>query len=153
MKFLELKVPPPIVAIIFACLMYLSKIAVQFLSFSILPTQLISIVLFLLGSIIALSGVIHFKKAKTTVNPLAPESTSSIVTTGIYSYSRNPMYLGFLLMLFAWGIYLSNILSCVVAFGFVLYINRFQILPEERVLLELFGDLFKDYKNNVRRWI
>jgi protein-S-isoprenylcysteine O-methyltransferase Ste14 len=105
-----------------------------------------------LGGVIALWGMKEFKNAKTTVNPLKPESSSSLVSSGIYQYTRNPMYLGLLLILLSAVIYTQHPLGLVSALGFVLYMNRFQIEPEEKMLVKLFGEEFVDYSNQVKRW-
>ena len=84
---------------------------------------------------------------------MQPQQTSELVTTGIYRLSRNPMYLGLLLVLTSWGIYLSNFLVLAVLPLFIFYITKFQIIPEERVMREKFGESFQDYKQSVRRWI
>ncbi len=99
------------------------------------------------------SGIALFRKAETTVNPTTPEAASDLVTSGIYNYTRNPMYVGFLLLLIAWGIWLSNVYALVLPAGFILYMNRFQIGPEEEALQALFGDRYADYKSRVRRWL
>ena len=94
-----------------------------------------------------------FKKAHTTVNPLNPEACSTLVDTGIYRYSRNPMYLALLLALAGWGIFLGNFYALVLTIAFVLYMNRFQIRPEEKALEALFGTGFLEYRRSVRRWL
>ena len=106
-----------------------------------------------IGLALDLAGLISFMQARTAVNPLKPDRASSLVSTGIYCVTRNPMYLGLLLMLFGWATFLANGLAYLVALLFVPYINRFQIGPEERVLVEKFGAGFCDYKTRVRRWI
>jgi len=98
-------------------------------------------------------GIIEFNRAKTTVNPTKPESASSLVRTGIYQRTRNPMYMGFLLILVGWAIAMANIVSFLVLPGFVIYMNRFQIKPEERALTLIFGEDFKAYCVETRRWI
>ena len=100
-----------------------------------------------------IAGVVSFRKAKTTVNPLKPEEATSLVNSGIFRFTRNPMYVGFALVLLAWAIYLSSPLSLVGVLGFILYIDRLQIEPEERALNELFGSEFESYRSNVRRWL
>jgi len=109
--------------------------------------------LFLLGALTCLAGVRYFRRAKTTVNPMKPESASALVASGIYRYSRNPMYLGFLLMLLGWALWLSNASALLLLPAFVLYMNRFQICPEERALLSLFGPDYMQYRARVRRWL
>jgi protein-S-isoprenylcysteine O-methyltransferase Ste14 len=98
-------------------------------------------------------GVASFKRAKTTINPMKPESSSSLVISGIYKLSRNPMYLGFLLVLVGWAVLLSNALAFVFVPAFIFYMNRFQIDPEEKALAGKFGQEFLDYKSRVRRWL
>jgi protein-S-isoprenylcysteine O-methyltransferase Ste14 len=105
------------------------------------------------GVAIIVAGFLAFRQAKTTVNPLTPQATTAIVTSGIYRFSRNPMYLGFLVVLTGWAMYLSNLLAFAFLPLFVLYINRFQIVPEERALYAKFSHVFTAYKRSVRRWV
>lgn len=84
---------------------------------------------------------------------MKPESSSTLIKTGLYRYSRNPIYLGLAVILFGWGVYLSNILTLLFLVGFVLYLNRFQIEPEEKSLEQRFGVQFEEYKHKVRRWL
>lgn len=105
------------------------------------------------GMVVALLGVFSFRQARTTVNPLQPAAASHLVTSGIYRRTRNPMYLGMLLVLLGWALFLTNFLSAILAAMFVPLMNRLQILPEERALTALFGSAFADYKSKVRRWL
>ena len=105
------------------------------------------------GTVIALAGVVEFVRRKTTVNPVTPGAAAVIVTSGIYRFSRNPMYLGLLLVLMGWAVWLSNLMAFALLPFFVLYMNRFQIEPEERALSAKFGRAFIDYMGSVRRWI
>jgi protein-S-isoprenylcysteine O-methyltransferase Ste14 len=114
---------------------------------------LVAAVLGAIGVAVAIGGVVSFRRAKTTVNPLRPETSVALVSTGVYSVTRNPMYLGMVLALFAWAAYLSSIWSFAGPVFFALYITRFQIVPEERVLDRLFGASFARYKRRVRRWL
>jgi protein-S-isoprenylcysteine O-methyltransferase Ste14 len=119
-----------------------------------LPAKLPSAVsLALIGAVICLSGVVSFRRAKTTVNPMKPDSTSSLVVSGIYKYTRNPMYLGFVLVLLGWAAFLSNLAALALLPVFVAYISRFQIRPEERVLASLFPHEYPAYRAKVRRWV
>ena len=102
---------------------------------------------------VAFFGVLQFRRSRTTVNPIHPEHSSTLVCQGVYRFTRNPMYLGFLLGLIGWGIYLGNLLAMGMPVIYVIYMNRFQIAPEERILEDLFGDDFQRYKKVVRRWI
>lgn len=109
--------------------------------------------LILLGAVVALAGVVAFRRHKTTVNPFKPEQSTSLVATGVYRLSRNPMYLGLLLALMGWSAFLANWASALVLPAFVAYMNRFQIQPEERALTERFGSQFLAYTKSVRRWL
>lgn len=112
-----------------------------------------ALILTLAGAAIALSGVVSFRRARTTVNPLKPETSTSLVSSGIYRITRNPMYLGMLAVLLAWAAYLPSVLALLGPAAFSLYITRFQIVPEERVLHSLFGAEFVEYTQRVRRWL
>lgn len=107
----------------------------------------------LLGVAIALAGVISFRKESTTVNPLKPETASSLVTSGIFQYTRNPMYLGMAVAILGFAILLGSWLSLLGVVAFVLFIERFQIKPEEAALIECFGEQFIQYKKHIRRWL
>jgi len=152
-KFLELRIPPPLVGVLIGVAMWLLVEQSWLVGLSGSARLAAAIVLVLLGVAVSLAGVVSFRRARTTVNPLKPEKTSALVCSGVYRITRNPMYLGFLLMLAGWAVLLA---SGYVWFGpvlFVAYITRFQILPEERVLTGLFGDEFTAYQNRVRRWL
>ena len=153
MKSLELRVPPPALALVIAVLMWLLSLLAPALAFTIPGRLLIAIILAVAGVTTAVAGVITFARAKTTVNPTTPERSSSLVSWGIYSITRNPMYLGLLLELTAWAIFLSNPLPFLMLPVYMLYINRFQIAPEERALTSLFGREYAAYQSRVRRWI
>ena len=153
MRGLELKIPPPAVALVTALLMWLVSRFTPVLDFTFPARKILAIALAVLGVTTAISGVITFRRARTTVNPLRPESASSLVNWGVYTLTRNPMYLGLLLVLTGWAIFLSNALAFLFLPAFVLYINRFQIVPEERALTSLFGRDFADYQSRVRRWL
>lgn len=100
-----------------------------------------------------LAGVISFRRARTTVNPLKPETATALVTSGVYRYTRNPMYLGMLAILVAWAAFLASPAALLGPLGFWTYIQRFQIRPEEKMLTSLFGRAFTDYTSRVRRWL
>jgi protein-S-isoprenylcysteine O-methyltransferase Ste14 len=106
-----------------------------------------------LGLVSGISGVVAVRRAKTTLNPTKPADTSSLVTTGPFRFTRNPMYLSLFLYLLAWAVYLSNLSALLLLPVFVLYINQFQIKPEERILSSLFGAEYAAYKGRVRRWL
>lgn len=153
MKTLELKIPPPAVALLVAIAMWLAASASSFLAFTLPARLAIALAVAALGVAISAAGTVSFWRAKTTVNPTRPDAASSLVATGIYRLTRNPMYLGLLLVLAGWAIYLSNAVTFVGPLLFLLYINRFQIVPEERALAARFGMAFEDYRRRTRRWI
>lgn len=102
--------------------------------------------------LIAFVSLFQFVKFKTSIDPLHPGKASRLITTGLYSYSRNPMYLALLLLLLAWGLWLGNAFNTLLAAGFVYFINAYQILPEEEALLKKFGKDYQKYCLAVRRW-
>jgi AraC family transcriptional regulator, transcriptional activator FtrA len=148
---LELKVPPVALAVIAAALMWCARSATPDLDFPFASNLMFPVGLALLGALTCLAGVVAFRRAKTTVNPMKPDTTSSLVVSGIYRYTRNPMYLGFLLFLMAWAAALSNVLALVSLPAFVLYVNRFQMVPEERMLASRFGQDYAEYRARVWR--
>ncbi|AMQ90859.1 protein-S-isoprenylcysteine methyltransferase [Marinobacter sp. LQ44] len=105
------------------------------------------------GVVIALMGVLAFRRAGTTVDPRTPHQTTTLVVNGVYRHTRNPMYLGFLMILAAWWLYLGSVFAALLLPLYVLYMNRFQIKPEERNMRDLFGDQFNHYVERVRRWL
>ena len=150
---LELRIPPLIVLALAAFAMWLVARGTPQLIVIYAGRLAAAIVLGLLGVATIAAGVLEFNRASTTVNPHTPESSSSIVTGGIYRFTRNPMYLGMLLMLLGWTAYLANVAAAVFAILFVAYITRYQIAPEERILSEKFGAPYEAYVRTVRRWI
>lgn len=106
-----------------------------------------------LGAGVALLGVLEFRRAGTTVNPVRTEAVLRVVKGGVYQISRNPMYLGFALALAAWAVWLANALAFAGIPALVAYLNRFQIAPEERLLRQRFGAEYENYRAIVRRWI
>ena len=153
MSSLELKVPPPAVALLLGFVMWLASSLVAPVEVSFGPRVGVAIVLACVGLAVGLAGIVSFRRAKTTINPTKPMATSSLVTSGAFRFTRNPMYLSLLLYLLAWAVYLSNWLALLFVPVFVLYINRFQIRPEERALSSLFGQEYAAYKERVRRWL
>jgi protein-S-isoprenylcysteine O-methyltransferase Ste14 len=153
MQALELKIPPPAVALVIAAAMWGISLIVPALEAPVAARAIAGIVLALAGGGVALSGNIALRRASTTINPWKPETASALVTSGIYRYTRNPMYVGLLLLLLGWAAFLSSPFVFLGPVVFVLYISRFQIVPEERALSALFGAAFTDYQSQVRRWL
>jgi protein-S-isoprenylcysteine O-methyltransferase Ste14 len=152
MRSLELKIPPPLVALLVAAAMW-GFSATGRIEMPIALRIAVGVVAALAGFGIAISGVIAFRRAHTTVSPLKPDTASRLVTSGVYGFTRNPMYLGLCLVLAGWAFFLSSPLMLLGPLAFILYITRFQIVPEERSLSSLFGEAFADYQAKVRRWI
>jgi protein-S-isoprenylcysteine O-methyltransferase Ste14 len=153
MDVLELKVPPPVVALALGAAMWVVAATTPSVSLPLSGRLAAAIVVAAAGVLIELAGMLSFAHARTTVDPLHPGSASRLVMTGVYRFTRNPMYLGDLLMLLGWGVYLSNILALVLTPAFVFYVNRFQIAPEERALSAIFGAPYAAYRERVRRWL
>lgn len=153
MKVLELKIPPIIIMALIGVIMWFVATLVPQLVL-VIPGQVILAAIAGFTSIaLILAGAIAFRVAGTTVNPMQPSNTSSLVTRGLYKISRNPMYAGFLLLLLSWALLLSNIVSFAGLPVFVWYMNRFQIIPEEQALIAKFGAEYIAYAKNVRRWL
>ena len=149
---LELKVPPLLLFALFAVAMFGLSWAAPATAFSLPGSRAAATLLALSGLGIALAGVAAFRRHKTTVNPLVPSDASSVVASGVYRHSRNPMYLGILLLLAGWALFLSNTAAALLLPAFVAYMNRFQIAPEERILSAKFGAPYASYRRQVRRW-
>ena len=157
MNALELKIPPPVVALCLALLMWL--VASPALP-STAPFELpfgfrasLAVALVLIGQGISIAGIVSFRRARTTINPLKPDAASALVRSGVFRFTRNPMYLGLLLTLVGWAVWLWNPASLLFLPVFVLYIDRFQIGPEERALTRLFEAKFAAYRTRVRKWV
>ncbi|SFL44581.1 Protein-S-isoprenylcysteine O-methyltransferase Ste14 [Nitrosomonas aestuarii] len=151
--WLDLKIPPPIVGVLVAIAMWaVAKVGPQF-SLELQVRYALIGTLIVVGVSFDLLGLVAFRALRTTINPLKPDHASALVTSGVYRVTRNPMYVGVMLLLFAWGIYLSSLLSLAGLPIFVMYITRFQIQPEERALENIFGEEFSNYKKRVRRWL
>jgi protein-S-isoprenylcysteine O-methyltransferase Ste14 len=146
-------VPPPVVAAIIGVVMWAVDRKLELGKFESALLAPVAGVLLIVGLLLMFVAVASFVAAKTTVNPLRPSRASSLVTTGIFRISRNPIYLGDLLVLAALAVWLGNLVNVVLLFPFVWYINRFQIIPEERVLEKLFGASYVAYCSRVRRWL
>ena len=153
MDALELKVPPVVLVLVLAMTMWIVAMQLPSLSIALPGQHGLAAIISCVGIFFILAGVYEFQKAKTTLNPTTPAATSSVVASGIYRVSRNPMYVGFLLVLTGWAIFLSHPLPFLLLPAFVAYMNRFQISPEERVLSAKFGDEYDTYKQSVRRWL
>lgn len=156
MNFLKLKCPPPIVMILSALLsLVLSQRGLDFFQQQIsdLSNLIWPMSFFIAGTAIALAGVKEFLTHHTTLNPLEPRKATYLVVSGIYQLTRNPMYLGMLVVLLGWGDLLDNVLGFSGALVFFGYMTAFQIKPEEDIMLEKFGESYRLYGQSVRRWL
>jgi protein-S-isoprenylcysteine O-methyltransferase Ste14 len=153
MRSLEAKVPPPAVAAAIAVAMWgISKLA----PLLPMPNDLrlgLAMAIVLVGVGFSVAGVLAFRRARTTLDPTKPEQASSLVRSGVYRVTRNPMYVGLACILVAWAVFLSSAWALLGAVAYVLYIGRFQIAPEERALAKLFGSEYANYQAKVRRWL
>lgn len=152
MTALELKIHPPVVALIVASAMWGVARVAPLLA---LPASLrwcAALAFVLAGVALAGTGALAFRRARTTINPHTPEKSSSLVTTGPYRFTRNPMYAGIALVLTGWAVFLSSGWALLGLPAFVAFISRFQIAPEERTLARTFGPAYAEYRARVRRW-
>jgi len=150
---LELKIIPVIQVAIAAIIMF---IIAQLFSVSeglLAVKWFISGIFIILGLLFGIGGIVSFRMANTTVNPTKPNNATSLVQSGIFKITRNPMYLGLVCLLIAWSAWLGSVYSLAIIVAFILYMSRFQILPEERALIELFGDEYIEYCLKVKRWL
>jgi protein-S-isoprenylcysteine O-methyltransferase Ste14 len=153
MKSLEATIPPPALAAAIAGAMWATSRLAPLIQ---IPGALrlgTAAAVLLVGIGFSVGGVLAFRRARTTLNPTKPEQASSLVRSGVYRVTRNPMYVGLLCVLVAWAVFLSSAWALLGPLIFVLYIGRFQIAPEERALAKLFGSEFADYQAKVRRWL
>jgi protein-S-isoprenylcysteine O-methyltransferase Ste14 len=153
LAFLELRVPPVVVVLAAGALMWALDWALPWPGTELPGRVLLASLAALAGIAVAIAGIVEFRRARTTVNPMQPEKASSLVDGGIYRVTRNPMYLGMALVLLGWAIWLGSLVALLVLPLFTAYLTRFQIIPEERALAATFGDAFAAYRQRVRRWL
>lgn len=152
MRRLELLVPPPLLAAGFVGLVWLT--ARYDLVHATFPGQwIVGLTLVSVGSVISFLGIFELVRARTTINPMHPGSTTTVVSAGIYRLSRNPMYLGLALAGLGFAIWQSALVGYPLVVACCTYLTRFQIIPEERALVARFGIEFREYMSRVRRWI
>jgi protein-S-isoprenylcysteine O-methyltransferase Ste14 len=151
---LDNRIPPPLVVV----LVGLSMLAIAW--FTPPAIQIDNRLRFIGGGIVIALGVLivvrgarTFWRHQTTINPVDIEQASALVTSGLFRYSRNPMYVGFTVVLIGWAFCLAAPWGLIGPVAFVLFINRFQIIPEERVMHAKFGQAYDDYRTKVRRWV
>ena len=148
---MKTKTPPPILALVMIVLIYLSSFFIESTTFNYQGS--LSVLVLILGLACAIPSFKLFARYKTTISPLKPSDATALVTEGMYRYSRNPMYLGLLLLTIASTIWFGTWFGIIINILFIFLINFLQIIPEEEALLEIFGEEYEEYKKNVRRWI
>lgn len=153
MAFLEHRIPPPVVALAIALMMWLSTLWLPALGLTPILRYGAALAVFVAGICFLLPAARAFRSAGTTINPIRIESASDLVTDGVYRLSRNPMYVSLTLALLAWALLLDSLWVFAGPAVFVAWMTRFQIIPEERVLAEKFGETYVDYCQQVRRWL
>ena len=152
MRTLEHKVPPPVVALLTGLAMWAVAHRTPVLAVHAGPRLAIAAALAMFGLCIEISGVLAFRRARTTVNPMKPATASAMVTGGVYRYTRNPMYAGLATVLLGWAVWLAAPWGLLGPAAFIAFITRFQIIPEERALRARFGSEYEGYLLRVRRW-
>jgi protein-S-isoprenylcysteine O-methyltransferase Ste14 len=150
---MKLRIPPPIIWLIAALLMWTAHRRLPLMELIVRPWTWLALLPLGLGIGIIYDANVRFRRAQTTVNPLKPQMASSLVMEGIYSLSRNPMYLGLTLLLMAWALWLGTLSPWIVVALFPIIITGLQIIPEEQALETLFGETYLDYRKKVSRWL
>ncbi|MGL4379701.1 MAG: methyltransferase family protein [Vibrio sp.] len=153
MRNLQLKVPPVAVFLVALSLIHLSARWFSSLTLGLPFPNVIMALCLCMAGFLGLAGIMEFRRYKTTVNPLAPDLAVTVVDSGVFALSRNPMYLALLLLLLGLAYWQQNALSLVISAGFVMYMNHYQIEPEERILHAKFGEVYLNYTQRVRRWL
>jgi len=148
---LKTKIPPPVIACLFIVLLYISSFFMS--EFQLEGQSYLAFFIFIISLGLIISASLEFKRFKTTVNPLNPETASHLVVGGIYKHTRNPMYIALSAVILAFGIYYGTWLVVILLPLFIVCINYLQIFPEEAAMKKLFGEEYITYCNSVRRWL
>lgn len=150
---LELKLPPVLIVLLAAAFMYWCAVSIN--HSDVVPLTIRVVLasgLMVIGCVLLAKALHRFHEHETTFSPLSPSASKNVVTTGIYAYSRNPMYLAMLIMLMGWGVYLGQLSAALGLMIYMVVIGRLQIVPEERALSEKFGEPYADYLSSTQRW-
>ena len=148
---MKTKIPPPILALLMIVIVYLSSLIIEPFKFN--NQIVLSVFIVVIGLACAIPSFRLFAKHKTTISPFTPSETTALVTDGMYRYSRNPMYLGLVLLNIAATIFFGTWFGIIIVATFIFLLNLLQIIPEEEALLDIFGEEYIEYKKKVRRWI
>lgn len=152
MRKLELLIPPPVITALCALGMWGAGKVIR-LEMNLPGNTWLAGAMALAALTLFLLAGRHMFRVKTTVSPFTPERSSTLINDGVFRYTRNPMYLAALLLLIAWGLFLGNLSAFIFPVLFFLYLTRFQILPEEKILAKNFGEAYAAYKLKTRRWL
>lgn len=147
------RIPPPVITVFLVVLLWVLGRALPSLNYNVTGANWLAAIIILLGLAMLLWAGALFKEDKTTVNPFRPKNTKAIVARGPFRFTRNPMYLGMMLVIIGMGIYVGSLALIPICAAFWLYMNETQIKPEERALIETFGEEYQSYMTQVRRWI
>jgi len=150
---MKAKIPPVVVMAFVALLMRVAAGYTQHLNQNFQYREVLAWACLGIGLLLGVAGILSFIIARTPVNPRRVDNASRLVVTGIYRFTRNPMYLGLLFFLFFFAARLGNPVSFGISFLFVLWMNNFQIRAEEEALRAKFGKEFEEYVKRTRRWI
>lgn len=153
MRGLETRIPPPALAMVWAAAMWgVARVSPLVVLPQVARHGVVALLLMLAGLLTA-PALRAFRAARTTVNPTRPESAATLVSSGVYRFTRNPMYVSLTALLLAWTVWLGAPWDLLMTAGFVAYVQCFQILPEERALRAKFGSAYAAYQSRVRRWV
>lgn len=147
------KLPPAMMVVIWLFLMWLIAFSLPTFHYEWAFTNYVMIVFYLIGVGLIITATIQFKKAATTLNPLNPDQATHLVTGGLYSRSRNPIYVGFVFILIGWAVTLEHPITYILLPLFIFFMNRYQIIPEEMALRRQFSETYQNYRKQVRRWL
>lgn len=151
-QWLETRIPPPLVMLVLGAVAYGISHFAPSATFHLPFSTVAAAILVITGLALNILPKLLFRHSNTIVNPLQPGRTTRLITSGIYHYTRNPMYLGHAAILSGWTLHLGNSISLVVVPAFVIFITRFQIVPEERALGAMFPD-YRSFRLRTRRWL
>ena len=150
---MKLLIPPPVYALIIGVLMWFLNRYFPIVHFIDSPWNKIGVAMIVVSAVSDFWSIFLFLKKHTTANPMKPENTTGIITKGLYKITRNPMYVGLLIILTGYAIWLGSLTPFFVLPLFYLLITEMQIKPEEEILERKFGQDYLNYKNSVRRWL
>lgn len=153
MSSLELKIPPDVVWVTVAGLMWLASRVTAGLDTAESLRWPLALILMVIGTGLIVAARVALDRAGTTWHPTEPGRTTALVSSGVYGFSRNPTYLGMEIVLWSWAVILASPVAALVSALFGAYIARFQIRPEEVTLAATLGQDYRDYMQRVRRWI